>query len=72
MTKAFEAIEEVRALPEREQDRIADAILDYASRDEQLRLSKAQVAEVKRRLSNPNRKYLSLDEVDKRLHHFGV
>jgi hypothetical protein len=70
--KVKEAIEVLRSLPEDDQDTVAAAIIDFASRDEHLTLSDEQVAEVERRIAKPNRTFVSIPEARKRLRHFGV
>jgi hypothetical protein len=70
--KVKEAIEVLRSLPEDDQDTVAAAIIDFASHDERPTLSDEQVAEVERRIANPNRKFVSTSEARKRLRHFGV
>ncbi len=74
MTKAMkQAIEVLRGLPEERQATVAHAILDYASSyDDHFELSDEQAAEIERRMDNPNRTFLSLDETKDRLRHFGV
>ena len=71
-----EAIEVLRDLPDERQEIVARAILDYASHDgdgdDDVLLSSEQVAEVERRIAQPNREFLSLNEVHNRLRPFGV
>jgi hypothetical protein len=70
--KVKEAIEVLRNLAEDDQDTVAAAIMDFASQDDRPMLSDSQVAEVKRRMANPDRKYMSVAEARKRLRHFGA
>lgn len=71
-SKVKEAIEILREMPEREQETLADVILEYASRDADLQLSDEQVAEVRHRRAKKNRKYLTLQQLDKRLRKLGA
>lgn len=75
MSKLLEqVIDEVRKLPEHEQDVAAAEIQKYldAMHSADVQLSDEQVAEVRRRLEDPNPRYLTLDEFDDRLRRFGV
>lgn len=68
-----EAVDMLRTLPEEQQATVARAILDYgAVYDDDLQLTDEQVIEVERRIANPNRKFMTLDEVRNRLRRFGV
>ena len=68
-----EAVEVLRTLPAEQQVTVARAILDYgAVYDDDLQLTDEQVVEVERRIADPNRKFMTLDEVRNRLRHFGV
>ncbi|MDE2376714.1 hypothetical protein [Bradyrhizobium sp.] len=68
MTKLLEeAIRQVERLPEGEQNAAAGALLDYVKHMHEIRLTDEQVAEVRRRIADPNRKLLSLAEVRTRL-----
>ena len=69
LEQAWKALQE---LPEGEQDIAAAAILDFATRDRESKLSEEQIAEVKRRLADPNPKYLTLEEVRARFVKIGV
>ncbi|AMA59154.1 hypothetical protein [Bradyrhizobium sp. CCGE-LA001] len=72
MTKLLdEAIRQVEQLPEREQDAAAGALLDYVKHMQEIRLTDEQIAEVRRRRADPNRKFLTLDEVRARVARFG-
>ena len=65
MTKLLEeALRQVEQLPERDQDAAAGALLDVQLTDD-------QVAEVRRRMADPNRKLLSLAEARERIERLG-
>ncbi len=68
-TKALkEAIERVQQWPEERQEDAAKILLDMEAQDTSAyRLTDDQVAEVKRRLTDPNPKFLTLAEVRARL-----
>jgi uncharacterized membrane protein YccC len=64
-----DAVEMLMAMPEDQQDNVARAILDYSARyDEDLQLSGEQLAELERRIAEPNRKLISLSELGRRTH----
>jgi hypothetical protein len=65
--KIEQAWTELLKLPEDEQEVAADAILDYASGGRGISLSDEQVAEVNRRLAEPNPKTLTITEFRARL-----
>ena len=68
-----EAVEVLKALPQEQQATVARAILDYsAGYDDDVQLSDEQVIEIERRIANPNRQFISLDEARSRLRRFGV
>jgi hypothetical protein len=69
-----DAVRVLRDLPEDMQKVAARAIIEYGagSDDDDVWLSDAQVIEIERRTANPNRVYLSLNEVRNRLRPFGV
>ena len=67
-----EAIEVLKEMPEDRQETAARAIINYGSEDDDLQLTDEQVAEIERRMANPNRKFVSLQELDKRIRHIGV
>ncbi|MET3334321.1 MULTISPECIES: hypothetical protein [Bradyrhizobium] len=72
MTKLLdEAIRQVVQLPEGEQDAAAGALLDYVKHMRDIQLTEEQIAEVRRRRADPNRKFLFLDEVRARVERFG-
>lgn len=72
MDKIEEAWKALRELPESEQEVVAAAILDFATRDRAVELTDEQVAEVKRRLADPNPKYLTLVQVRAHFKKLGV
>jgi hypothetical protein len=60
MTKLLEqALREVERLTEAEQDAAAGALLDYVTHMRDVQLTDAQIAEVRRRVSDPARKSVS-------------
>jgi len=72
MTKLLEeALREIEKLPDAEQDAAAGALLDYVKHMRDVKLTDAQVAEVRRRRLDPNRKLLSHDEARARVQRFG-
>ncbi len=70
--KVEQAWAELLKLPEDEQDVAADAILDYVSGERGISLSDEQVAEVNRRLAEPNPKTLTITEFRARLRQLGA
>jgi TPP-dependent pyruvate/acetoin dehydrogenase alpha subunit len=72
MTRLLEeAIRQIEQLPEGEQDAAAGALLDYVRHMHEIRLTDEQIAEVRRRIADPNRKLLSLSEARARVERFG-
>jgi hypothetical protein len=68
-----EAVTVLRNLPDDVAAAAAHAIIQYGTQeDEDLLLSEAQADEIERRLEQPDRAFLSLDEVRDRLHRFGT
>ena len=68
-----DAIDVLRNLPDDVQATAARAIIDYgAGHDDDLRLSDEQAVEVERRMADPNRAFLTIDEVHSRLRRFGA
>ena len=65
--KIEQAWTELLKLPQDEQEVAADAILDYASGGRGISLSDEQVAEVNRRLAEPDPKTLTITEFRARL-----
>ena len=74
MSKLVEdAVRVLRDMPENVQEAAARAIIEYGTGyHDDLTLSDEQVAEVERRMADPNRNFLSLSETRDRLRHFGV
>jgi hypothetical protein len=72
MTKLLEqALREIERLPADEQDAAAGALLDYVKHMRELRLTDAQVAEVRRRIADPDRRYVSHAEARARIDRLG-
>ena len=74
MSKLVEdAVRVLREMPDDMQAAAARAIIEYgAGSDDDVTLSDEQVAEVERRVADPNRNFLSLSDTRHRLRHFGV
>ena len=70
--KIEQAWAELMKLPDEEQEVAADAILDYTSGGRGIELSDEQVAEVERRLTDPNPKTLTITEFRARLRKLGA
>lgn len=72
MTKLLEqALRQIERLPEGEQNAAAGALLDYVKHMHEIRLTDAQVAEVRRRRADPNRKLLTHEEARERIGRLG-
>jgi hypothetical protein len=72
MTKLLEeALRQVEQLSADDQNAAAGVLLDYVKHMRELRLTDAQVEEVRRRIANPNRKLLSLAEGRARIEKLG-
>jgi phytoene/squalene synthetase len=72
MTKLLEqALRQIEQLPDGEQDAAAGALLDYMRHRRDIQLTDEQVAEVRRRLADPNRKLVSHDEARARISRLG-
>jgi len=56
-----------RSLSENDQDAAGAALIDYLAHRDDMRLSDAQLAEVRRRRSDPDRKLVSHAEAKERL-----
>ena len=71
MTKLLEQVlAEVRKLSDEEQDKIATELIAYLNApgdDQDLQLSDEQLAEVRRRLADPNPRNLAIEEVEARI-----
>lgn len=70
--RAEQAWAELMKLSDEEQEIAADAILDYASGARGISLSNEQVAEVERRLAEPNPEVLTITEFRARLRKLGA
>ena len=62
-----DAISQVEKLPDGEQDAAAGALLDYLTHRRDLRVSDEQLAEISRRVSDPDRKLVSHDDARERI-----
>jgi hypothetical protein len=72
MTKLLEqAVRQIEQLPESEQDAAAGALLDYVKHMRDMRLTDAQVAEIRSRRADPNRTLLSHTEARERIGRLG-
>jgi hypothetical protein len=72
MTKLLDqALRQVEQLPEGDQDAVAGALLDYVKHMRDVSLTDEQVAEVGRRISDPNRRLLSHAEALERISRLG-
>jgi hypothetical protein len=67
-----EAVKVLRELPVARQETAVRAIIDYGADDADVQLSDEQVAEMERRITSPNRKFISLAELDTRIRDLGV
>jgi hypothetical protein len=67
MNKIDDAWAILKRLPQQQQELAADAILDYAAKAHDLELSDEQAAEVRRRLSDPEARAISPDDLRARL-----
>jgi hypothetical protein len=73
MTKLLrDAIAQVERLPEGEQDAAAVAMLDYLAHRQDLRVSGEDLAEIRRRRADPNRKLVSHEEARARIGRLGA
>jgi hypothetical protein len=73
MTKLLrDAIEQVEQLPDGEQDAAASAMLDYLTHRRDLRVSDKDLAEIRRRLDDRNRKLVPHEEARARIKRLGA
>jgi hypothetical protein len=73
MTKLLrDAISQVEKLPDSEQDAAATAMLDYLAHKNDLRVSDADLAEIRRRRADLNRKLVSHEEARARIKRLGA
>lgn len=68
MSELFDqTIAKVKELPAEEQDRAAFALIDYLDSRHDFQLSDEQLAEISRRIADPNRTFVSYEEARRRL-----
>lgn len=68
MNKRLEAaIAMARELPDEEQDALAEMMAFYMRQDGESLLTPEQIAEVERRIANPNPEFIDADEVFDRI-----
>ena len=73
MTKLLrDAIAQVERLPDGEQDAAAVAMLDYLAHRQDLRVSDEDLAEIRRRRTDPNRKLVSHEDARARIKRLGA
>jgi hypothetical protein len=73
MTKLLrDAIKQVEQLPDGEQDAAAAAMLDYLAHRRDLRVSDEDLAEIRRRRADPDRRLVSHDEARARIKRLGA
>ena len=72
MTKLLrDTLKQVEQLPDSEQDAAAGALLDYLAHRRDLRVSDEQLAEIRRRRADLNRKLVSPEEAHGRIRQLG-
>ena len=72
MTRLLEqALQQVEQLSPSEQDAAGAALIDYLAHRDDMRLSDEQLAEVRRRRADPNRKLVSHGDAKERLGRLG-
>jgi len=72
MTKLLErALRQIEGLTEAEQNAAAGALLDYVKHMRDVRLTEAQIAEIRRRRDDPGRKLVSHAEARERITRLG-
>ena len=67
-----QALRQIEQQPDSEQDAAAGALLDYVKHMPDMRLTDAQVAEVRRRRTDPNRRLVSHADARERIARFGT
>lgn len=67
MNKIDEAWKALKEMPPEEQERLADAILDYAAQAPDVHLTGEQVAEVRRRFQDKNAETITLEVFNARV-----
>jgi hypothetical protein len=71
-SKVTEALSELAKLPVSEQERAAEAILDFAHRDGRPMLTDEQAEEVRKRLADPQPAFLTLAEAKAQIARLGA
>ena len=71
-SKVAEALNELAKLPASQQERAAEAILDFVRQDHALTLTDEQAEEVRLRLADPKPTFLTLAEARARLAQIGA
>lgn len=66
-----QALRQVAQLPAEDQDAAAGALLEYVKHMRNTHLTDDQIAEVQRRLNNPNRVLLSAEKARERIGRLG-
>jgi hypothetical protein len=73
MTKLLrDAIAQIERLPDNEQDAAAVAMLEYLAHRRDLRVSDADLAEIRRRRADSNRRLVSHEEARARISRLGT
>ena len=73
MAKLLEqALRQIEQLPDSEQDATAGALLDHVRHMREMRLTDAQVVEVRRRMADPHRRLVSHTEARERIAWLGL
>lgn len=67
-----DAIDALRRLPEDMQEAAARTIIDFANQDGDVEIDDEQVVEIERRMAEPNRTFMTLDEARGQLRHLGA
>lgn len=67
-----ETLKQIEQLPDNEQDAAAAAMLDYLTHRRELRVSDEQLAEIRRRRADPDRKLVAQDEARERIKRLGA
>jgi putative addiction module component (TIGR02574 family) len=72
MNKIDEAWQILKNLPVAEQERMAEAILDFAAQQDRFHLTDEQVAEVRRRVQDKDAETMTLEEFRTRVRKLGA
>lgn len=67
-----ETLKQIEQLPDDEQDAAAAAMLDYLTHRRELSVSDEQLAEIRRRRADPDRKLVAHDEARERIKRLGA